>query len=66
MRYDLRQPRKFDPRDVKVLIVDSNRFQRGLMSEIMRTVSIMEVATAKSDSDAKFDPPMQANLTIGR
>lgn len=50
--YDLRKPRRFDPREVKPLIIDTNRFNRNLMSEIMRTISVLNVQMARNEKEA--------------
>ena len=50
--YDIRKSRRFDPREVKAVIVDSNRFNRSLLSEIMRTIDVLEVHQARSEKDA--------------
>ncbi len=52
MLYDLRKPRRFDPREVKPLIIDTNRFNRNLMGEIMRTIAVVNVQAARSPKDA--------------
>ena len=51
MLYDLGKARRFDAREVKPLIVDSNRFNRNLMSEIMRTINVLQVDFARTDKD---------------
>lgn len=50
--YDLRKARRYDARNVHPLIIDTNRFNRNLMGEIMRTINIVNVENAKTESDA--------------
>ena len=49
---DLRKPRRFDPREVNALILDTNRFNRNLMAEIMRTIAVVNVELARSEAHA--------------
>lgn len=52
MLLDLRKSRTLRVRDVKALIVDSNRFNRNLMSEIMRAIDVGNVVSAGQPQSA--------------
>ena len=54
--FDLRKARRWDPRQVSPLIVDTNRFNRNLLAEIMRTIGVMGLELARDKEDAMRTP----------
>lgn len=47
-----RKPRQLKPRALNVLIADANAFNRGLIAEILRTLGVISVASARNAETA--------------
>ncbi|MFC7291180.1 response regulator [Hirschia litorea] len=47
---DVRRKRRYDPRNLRSVIAGSNRFNRNLMLEIMRTLGALQVEGAKCEN----------------
>lgn len=50
--HDPRKPRPLKPRTLSVLVVDSNNFSRGLIGEILRSLSVTNISSARSEEMA--------------
>lgn len=50
--HDPRKPRPLKPRTLQVLVVDSNNFSRGLIGEILRSLSVTNISSARSEESA--------------
>jgi CheY-like chemotaxis protein len=57
--HDPRKPRPLKPRALSALIVDSNNFSRGLIGEILRSLNLTNISSARSEEVA-------ANFLIDR
>jgi CheY-like chemotaxis protein len=57
--HDPRKPRQLKPRTLSALIVDSNNFSRGLIGEILRSLNLTNISSARSEE-------MAANFLIDR
>jgi CheY-like chemotaxis protein len=47
--HDPRKPRPLKPRTLQVLVADSNNFSRGLIGEILRSLNITNISSARSE-----------------
>ncbi len=50
--HDPRKPRPLKPRTLQVLVVDSNNFSRGLIGEILRSLNVTNISSARSEDMA--------------
>lgn len=50
--HDPRKPRPLKPRTLQVLVVDSNNFSRGLIGEILRSLNVTNISSARSEEMA--------------
>src|SRR5262245_24630307 len=50
--HDPRKPRLLKPRDLSALIVDANNFSRGLIGEILRSLNLTNISSARSEEMA--------------
>ena len=50
--HDPRKPRPLKPRTLSVLVADSNNFSRGLIGEILRSLSVTNISSARSEEMA--------------
>ena len=50
--HDPRKPRPLKPRTLSVLVADSNNFSRGLIAEILRSLSVTNISSARSEEMA--------------
>lgn len=50
--HDPRKPRPLKPRTLSVLIADSNNFSRGLIGEILRSLNVTNISSARSEEMA--------------
>lgn len=50
--HDPRKPRPLKPRTLSVLVADANNFSRGLISEILRTLSVASISAARTEEMA--------------
>jgi len=50
--YDPRKPRPLKPRTLQVLVIDANNFSRGLISEILRSLNVTNITSARSEEMA--------------
>ncbi len=57
--HDPRKPRPLKPRTLQVLVADSNAFSRGLIGEILRSLNVTNISSARSEE-------MAANFLIER
>ncbi len=49
---DPRKPRPLKPRTLQVLVVDANNFSRGLIGEILRSLNVTNISSARSEEMA--------------
>ncbi|ACT58611.1 response regulator [Hirschia baltica] len=47
---DVRKKRRYDPRNIRAVVAGSNRFNRNLMLEIMRTLGVLQVDGARCEN----------------
>jgi CheY-like chemotaxis protein len=62
---DPRKPRPLKPRTVSILVVDANNFSRSLISEILRSLSVSNISSARTEEMAKnflIDRPIDVLL----
>ena len=62
---DPRKPRPLKPRTISVLVVDANNFSRGLISEILRSLSVSNISSARNEEVANnflLDRPIDVIL----
>lgn len=57
--HDPRKPRPLKPRTLQVLVIDANTFSRGLIGEILRSLNVTNISSARSEE-------MAANFLIER
>ncbi len=50
--HDPRKPRPLKPRTLQVLVADSNNFSRGLIGEILRSLNVTNISSARSEEMA--------------
>ncbi len=50
--HDPRKPRPLKPRTLQVLVADANNFSRGLIGEILRSLSVSNISSARSEEMA--------------
>ena len=50
--HDPRKPRPLKPRTLQVLVVDANNFSRGLIGEILRSLNVTNISSARSEEMA--------------
>jgi len=50
--YDPRKPRPLKPRTLQVLVIDANNFSRGLIAEILRSLNVTNITSARSEEVA--------------
>jgi CheY-like chemotaxis protein len=50
--HDPRRPRPLKPRTLSVLVLDANNFSRGLIAEILRSLSVSNIHSARSEDVA--------------
>ena len=50
--HDPRKPRPLKPRTLQVLVADSNNFSRGLIGEILRSLNVTNISSARSEDMA--------------
>lgn len=63
--HDPRKPRPLKPRTLSVLVADANNFSRGLISEILRSLSISNISSARTEEMARnflIDRPIDVVL----
>jgi len=46
--HDPRKPRRLKPRSINVLVVDANSFSRGLIGEILRSLDVTNISSARN------------------
>jgi len=51
--HDPRKPRQLKPQTLSVLVADSNNFSRSLIAEILRSLNISNVSSARSEEMAR-------------
>jgi CheY-like chemotaxis protein len=62
---DPRKPRPLKPRTLQVLVADANNFSRGLIGEILRTLNVTNISTARTEEMAigfLIDRPIEVIL----
>lgn len=57
--HDPRKPRPLKPRTLQVLVIDANTFSRGLIGEILRSLNVTNISSARSEE-------MAANFLLER
>ncbi len=50
--HDPRKPRPLKPRTLQVLVVDANTFSRGLIADILRSLNVTNIASARNEDMA--------------
>ncbi|RYZ15304.1 MAG: response regulator [Alphaproteobacteria bacterium] len=50
--HDPRKPRQLKPRTLQVLVIDANNFSRGLIGEILRSLNVTNITSARSEEMA--------------
>jgi len=50
--HDPRKPRPLKPRTLQVLVVDANTFSRGLIAEILRSLNVTNITSARNEDMA--------------
>lgn len=50
--HDPRKPRPLKPRTLQVLVADSNNFSRGLIGDILRSLNVTNISSARSEEMA--------------
>ncbi len=63
--HDPRKPRPLKPRTLSVLVADANNFTRGLIGEILRSLSVANISSARNEDMAKtflIDRPIDVIL----
>lgn len=50
--HDPRKPRPLKPRTLQVLVADANNFSRGLIGEILRSLNVTNISSARSEEMA--------------
>jgi CheY-like chemotaxis protein len=50
--HDPRKPRPLKPRTLSVLVIDANNFSRGLIGEILRSLNVTNISSARSEEMA--------------
>jgi CheY-like chemotaxis protein len=62
---DPRKPRQLKPRTLSVLVADANNFSRGLIGEILRSLNVSNISSARNEEMAKnflIDRPIDVIL----